>query len=60
MKQIPFADINIEILIFERSCPTTSYVPAMFHPTIDQCAHQSLSSTPTPELGIIPIGNKEH
>ena len=39
-----------------RTCPTTSYVAAMFHPTIGQRAHQSLSNTATPELGMIPQG----
>ena len=28
----------------------------MFHPTIGQCAHQSLSNIATPELGMIPQG----
>ena len=36
----------------------TSYVVAMFHPTIGQCAHQSLSNTATPELGMISSRNK--
>ena len=36
--------------------PTTSYVAATFHPTIGQRAHQSLSNTATPELGMIPQG----
>ena len=36
--------------------PATSYVVAMFHPTIGQHAHQSLSNTTTPELGMIPQG----
>ena len=36
--------------------PTTSYVTATFHPTIGQRAHQSLSNTATPELGMIPQG----
>ena len=36
--------------------PTTSYVDAMFHPTIGQRAHQYLSNTATPELGMIPQG----
>ena len=40
----------------KRICPTTSYVTAMFHPTIGQCAHQSLSNTATPEMGMIPQG----
>ena len=34
----------------------TSYVAATFHPTIGQRAHQSLSNTTTPELGMIPQG----
>ena len=36
--------------------PTTSYIAAMFHPTIGQLAHQSLSNAATPELGMIPQG----
>ena len=36
--------------------PATSYVVATFHPTIGQRAHQSLSNTATPELGMIPQG----
>ena len=40
--------------------PATSYVATTFHPTIGQCAHQSLSTTSTPELGMIPQGTKEH
>ena len=36
--------------------PATSYVAAMFHPTTGQCAHQSLSNTATPKLGMIPQG----
>ena len=36
--------------------PPNSYVAAMFHPTIGQRAHQSLSNTTTPELGMIPQG----
>ena len=36
--------------------PATSYVAATFHPTIGQRAHQSLSNTATPELGMIPQG----
>ena len=39
-----------------RTHPTTSYVTAMFHPTIGQHAHQSLSNTATPKLGMIPQG----
>ena len=41
-----------------RRFPTTSYVAVRFHPTIGQCAHQSLSSTTTLELGMIPTRNK--
>ena len=37
-----------------KNSPATSYVAATFHPTIGQCAHPSLSSTATPELGMIP------
>ena len=44
-------------LILKRTCPTTIYVAAMFHPTIGQCAHQSLISTATPELGMISTRN---
>ena len=47
-----------EILILKEACPATSYVAAMFHPTIGQCAHQSLSNTTTPKLGMIPTRNK--
>ena len=47
-----------EILILEEACPITSYVDATFHPTIGQCAHQSLSTIATPELGMIPARNK--
>ena len=39
-----------------RTHPTTSYVAAMFHPNIGQRAHQYLSNTATPELGMIPQG----
>ena len=45
-----------KILILKRSFPTTSYVVATFHPTIGQCAPQSLSNNATPELGMIPQG----
>ena len=47
------------ILIWKRSWPATSYVIATFHPTIGQCAHQSLSITATLELGMIPQGTRE-
>ena len=36
--------------------PATSYVAAIFHPTIGQRAHKSLSNTATPELGMITQG----
>ena len=39
-----------------RTRPETSYVAATFHPTIGQCAHQSLKNTATPKLGMIPQG----
>ena len=58
-KQIQLHRLNAqEILILKGACPATSYVAAMFHPTIDQCAHQSLSNTATPEMGMIPTRNK--
>ena len=37
-----------------KNSTATSYVAATFHPTIGQRAHQSLSNTATPELGMIP------
>ena len=41
----------------KKKIPATSYdVAATFYPTIGQCAHQSLSNTATPELGMIPQG----
>ena len=40
------------------ACFATSYVTATFHPTIGQCAHQSLNRTTTPEMGMIPTRNK--
>ena len=47
------------LLIFQwRTCPATSYVAATFHPTIGQCAHQSLSNIATPKLGMIPTRNR--
>ena len=45
-------------LSWEEACPATNYVAATFHPTIGQCAHQSLSTTATLELGMIPTRNK--
>ena len=47
-----------EIFILKESCPATSYVATTFDPTIGQCAHQSLRSISTPELGMIPTRNK--
>ena len=58
MNQIQFVEISTGILIFERICSTTSYIAATFHPTIGQCAHQSLSNNATPKLGMIPTRNK--
>ena len=49
---------HMRILILKRSFPVTSYVAATFHPTIGQCAHQSLNGTTTPELGMVPTRNK--
>ena len=34
IKQIQMQRLTQEILIFEESCPATSYVAATFHPTI--------------------------
>ena len=48
------------ILFLEETCPSASYVATTFHPTIVQCAHQSLSNTTTPELGMISTRNIEH
>ena len=39
-----------------KNSPANSYVVATFHPTIGQRAHQSLSNTATPKLGMIPQG----
>ena len=47
-----------EILILKKACPATSYVTATFHPTIGQCAHQSLNGIATPEMGMVPTMNK--
>ena len=49
---------HTRILILKKRCPAISYVVAIFHPTIGQCAHQSFSSTATLELGMIPTRNK--
>ena len=46
-------DMNTYLI---RTRPATSYVAATFHPTIGQRAHQYLSNTATPELGMIPQG----
>ena len=45
-------------LSYEEACPATNYVTETFHPNIGQCSHQSLSSTSTLELGMIPRRNK--
>ena len=47
-----------EIFILKEACLATSYVAATFHPTVGQCAHYFLSTTPTLELGMIPTRNK--
>jgi len=47
-----------EILILKEAFRATSYVATTFHPTIGQCAHQSLNDTATPELGMVPTRNK--
>ena len=39
-----------------KNSSATSYVAATFHPTIGQRAHQYLSITATPEMGMIPQG----
>ena len=36
----------------------THYVASTFHPTIGECAHQSLRNIATPELGMISSRNK--
>ena len=41
-----------------KTSPATSYVAATFHPTIGQLSHQSLSNAATPELGMIPQGQR--
>ena len=45
-------------LSLKEAHPATNYVSATFHPTIGQCAHQSLSNIATPKLGMIPTRNK--
>ena len=42
-----------------RTHPATIYIATMFHPAIGQRAHQSLSNTSTPELGMIPQGIRD-
>ena len=44
------------MLILGRVRPGSSYVAAMFHPTIGQHAHQSLNNTAITKLGMIPQG----
>ena len=56
-KTISLQRLSTRILILKRSWPATSYVAAMFHPTIGQCAHQSLSIIAIPELGMISTRN---
>ena len=46
------------MLILKEACPRTNYVTATFHPTIGQCAHQSLRNIVTLELGMISTRNK--
>ena len=46
-------DMNTHLI---RTHPATSYIAATFHPTKGQRAHQSLSNTATPELGMILQG----
>ena len=48
--------MNKRYLSLTEACFATSYVATTFHPTIGQCAHQSLSNTATPEMGIVPQG----
>ena len=45
-------------LSLKEARPATNYITTMFHPTIGHCAHQSLSTTTTPELGMILTRNK--
>ena len=47
------------ILILKGIWLATSYVAATFHPTIGQCAHQSLNTTTTLEMGMIPQVTRE-
>ena len=50
-------ETNTRILILEEACPATSYIATTFHPTIGQCAHKSLSTPATPEMGMISTRN---
>ena len=60
-KQVQLQGLKHKIyLSLSNTYPATIYVAATFHPTIGQCAHQSLSNTATPELGMISPRNKEH
>ena len=45
---------NSSTYLLMKNSPATSYVATTFHPTIGQRAHQSLSNTTTPKLGMIP------
>ena len=42
----------------KEACPITNYIPTTFHLDKCQCAHQSLSNTATPELGMISYRDK--
>ena len=58
LKQIQLQKLNKQrILLWKISCPVTRYAATTFHPTIGQCAHQSLSTTATPELSMITTRN---
>ena len=48
-------EVNNSTYLLKKNSPATSYLAATFHPTIGQLAHQSLSNTTTPELGMIPL-----
>ena len=50
--------LNTRDTYLEKKLLATIYVTTMFHPTIGQCNHQTLSITTTPELGMIPTRNK--
>ena len=58
LRQIQLHKLNTQrILILKISCLATSYVVATFHPTIGQRAHESLSTTAIPEMGMISTRN---